>query len=300
MEIPRCFCGQTGDAEFGEPNARYVPKTLSPILRYNTISCGIIPQPVGEKKFGRAPVLFGDRLMTWFSSHIYAEPTQSVIGTFSVHPAASKGIYLLTNPIEHDWAYPQSRHELPENGLLVVREVCNPAKDDVPFNPEKYESRWHGDKTISWDNFVGPNDIEVILPSVLPVRLGVKVDVEFKTRSYPPTPLLRFLKHLNLTTHTAITYYHHETAANHYYEQEFAWVFDEEDKVYVRYGSSQILQHTFSGSEYLPPIDSRNHGYSCVLGVVLARYGITLKFLGYFAPHTRNFDWDKYRLSSQR
>jgi hypothetical protein len=234
--------------------------------------------------------------VTWFTSQIYAEPTRPITAALSAHRAGSKGIYLLKNPIEHEWAYPQSKHELPENGLLVVREVCNPVRDDVPFNPEKYEARWHGDEAISWDDFVGPNNIEVILPSVLPVRLGDKVDFEFKTRSYPPTPLLRFLKHLNLTTHTAITYYHHETAANRYYEQEFAWVFDEEDKVCVRYGFDRVLQYTLKGNEYLSPIDSRNYGYSRVLGVVLERYGITLRFLRYFAPHTRDFSWNKYRV----
>jgi hypothetical protein len=231
--------------------------------------------------------------MTWFASQIYAEPTPKVIAILSTYPTLSRGLYLLKGPLHHNW--PNSnyvRHTFPADGLLVVREVCNPDQCKNPHT-DRVEVDFHRENAISWANIDGPGEIDVILPLELPAQAGDKIITMNPTPSYPPKTLLRFLKHINMLTNTVITYYHHETYANWQYEQEFAWVFDTEDRVLVRYGNQYILQYTTSGASRI----TLDRNARSVLWLVLKPYGLVLPS-DYFAPHTRDFDWSRYKLQS--
>lgn len=209
----------------------------------------------------------------------------------------SKGMYLLTDVDGHQWLYPKGRHGMPPNGLLVVREVCNPETDNKPYNPNVYESSWHGNSAIPWADLTGPQEIDIILPPVIPARSASQVTfdiLESSKRAYPPIEFLRYLKHLSRLTGSSITYYHHESGGNGIYEQEFAWTFGNEDKVYVLYGYDYILEYSNEVTKQLPSLV--NGIRQSALMVVLRQYGLKLP-THYFAPHTRNFNWNKYRIS---
>ncbi len=70
-------------------------------------------------------------------------------------------------------------------------------------------------------------------------------------------------------------------------DEEAAWVFAETDLVY-RYQSRTETRETDASGQRLI--------HSGVLSLALAHHGIYLPSSGYFAPHTRGFDWKCRRL----
>jgi hypothetical protein len=239
-----------------------------------------------------------EKPVTWFASQIYAEPTQSIASALASHPVLSKGLYLLKGSFDHEWPIPRYRHGLPEKGLLVVREVCNPESDNDPFNNNRYEALWHGDAAISWAELDGPLETTIILPPVIPARFQDRVTynlTESSKRAYPPVKFLRFLKNLSMNSKTPLTYYHHESGAGWSYEQEFAWLFGTEDRVYVSYAYDHILEYSVGGTKQLPATVGGNT--RSILMLILHHFGLDLP-MTYFAPHTRDFTWNKFKLSN--
>ena len=100
--------------------------------------------------------------MTWFASHIYAEPTPAVISMLSAHPVLAKGLYLLNGKLYHKWptewqGRSKVRHGWPRNGILVAREICNPDTSKSPQSMKGHEAPWHHDAAISWTEISGSN-----------------------------------------------------------------------------------------------------------------------------------------------
>ncbi|MCC7450441.1 MAG: hypothetical protein IT324_23685 [Anaerolineae bacterium] len=146
--------------------------------------------------------------MTWSASHIYAEPKPSVISAFCSIDALSDGLYLVKDLAGHEWWHDENRHNIPVNGLLIVRELSSSADQSDETD------------VVFWDDIVGPLTINIIsLPAIPPW-------------GFPPVEFLRFLKWVSDTTDTTITYYHCAMWGG-LVDSEFAWIFDREDKVYV-------------------------------------------------------------------
>jgi len=225
--------------------------------------------------------------MTWFASQIFANPTQKVLDIFSSQPVLSKGLFLLQGTLNHKWSMPQwDEHGFPPNGLLVVREVCNPKRQENPIT-KRIEVDWHGENAISWADFKSPAGIDVIFP---PTLLPGHYQKYGSLPSYQPTSFLRFLKHFSTLTNTTVTYYHHETYSMREYDVEFAWIFGVQDLVLVL-DNGHILQHTEKDTTTIT-VDKYARS---VLMLVLKNYDLSLRS-DYFAPHTRDFDWSRYKL----
>jgi hypothetical protein len=228
--------------------------------------------------------------MTWYASHIYAEPNPTVVSALSRHPVLSKGLYLVNSLKGHQWES-KPHHGLPRKGLLVGRELCAPRTE---------EAEWHQrrDSSISWEEITGPTGIDIILPEYLPVSEFGRLYHDHGQAAYPPIAFLRFLKHLHETTNTTVSFYHHFSAAEQAVQQEFAWVFGEEELVYVRHGERSI--HLYSRAQMsTTPYEVTQLAHTGVLVLILKHHRLNLP-TGYFALHTRHFDWEKYRLTAAR
>lgn len=219
--------------------------------------------------------------MTWSASHIYAEPKPSVISAFCFVDALSDGLYLVKDFAGHEWWHDENRHNIPVNGLLIVRELSSSADQSDEAD------------VVFWDDVACPSNTNIInLPGVPPY-------------GFPPAAFLRFLKWVSDTTDTTITYYHCEMWGG-LVDNEFAWIFDREDKVYVlnTLGYAQdnnpdvkipdlqylksVIEYTETGQKIIPD--------ESLLALTLRPYGINLSHTGYFALHTRSFDWKRYKL----
>lgn len=223
--------------------------------------------------------------MVWYASQIFAKPSSEVRATFAAHPTLSRGMYLV-NHLEGESA----KHELPPNGLLVVREVCAPGSA---------EAEYHGPDALSWDGVSGSAEAEVLRLSQLPYASNGKIYYDNpRWGIHPPLPFLRYLKEVSARTDTVISFYHHFSGAEKTTIQELAWVFDKQDCVYAQhiprfYG---ITRFTATETTELPrgtePADK--YGYT-VLQRVLRHFGLDLPS-SYFALHTRMFGWANYKV----
>lgn len=102
----------------------------------------------------------------------------------------------------------------------------------------------------------------------------------------PPVGLLRFLGDLHDTCHVPVTYYACRMWGGDV-EEEAAWIFAGTDLVY-RYRSPTETRETDARGQRIIQ--------SGVLPLALAHHGLSLAPSGYFAPHTRGFDWKGRRL----
>lgn len=216
--------------------------------------------------------------MTWFANYIFAEPKPSVISEFCNVPEVSNGLYLVKNLDSFKWFDPSVRHGLPPGGFLVGREICN---------PEASAAEWHDDEIIAWHSFAGPEHIRVIEPRGVISREVDKVERAHLNEVLPPIEFLRFLKSISLNTGSVVGFYSCATWGGAI-EEEFAWVFDKEDKIYRFRDERTILEFGEDGS--------RKMMNGMVLNLLLSHFGLELPSR-YFALCTRSFNWEKYKIN---
>lgn len=233
--------------------------------------------------------------MVWYASQIFAQPKPEVRSIFAANLVLSKGMYLLNHLEGHRWpegvfAKFDRPHGLPTEGLLVVREVC--AANSI-------EADYHGSEALMWDSLTGPSEAPVLRLSSFPYASNGNIYYDNpRFGIHPPLPLLKFLKAISTQTGAVISFYHHYSGAEKTTIQELAWVFDQQDCVYVQHIPEfyQITRFTATEAVELPRSEAfaDKHGYT-VLQRVLNHFGLELPS-GYFAPHTREFGWAKYKV----
>lgn len=216
--------------------------------------------------------------MTWFANSIFAEPKPAVIASLCTSPEMAQGLYLVKDLADFQWFDPQVRHGLPAEGLLVGREVCDLGSP---------AARWHADKAISWHALVGPATVPVLQPEVILSSPALAdSDLALLQEVFPPIEFLRYLKWLNLTSQSLVSYYACATWGGEV-EVEFAWVFTEMDRLYIFRDHETVLVYGAKHSVEVVP--------GTVLNLVLRHYGIDLPSQ-YFALCTRAFEWNLYRI----
>jgi hypothetical protein len=231
-------------------------------------------------------------LMVWYASQIYAQPTPDVRALFAAHLTLSQGMYLLNHLEGHQWpegdfARYWFPHGLPTEGLLVVRELCAPGT---------MEFDWHKPRAsaLSWEDVIGPSNMRVLRLNHLPSAEVGKIFFDSAWAGvHPPSPFLKFLKDVSRTTGTVISFYHHASRAEKTALQELAWVFGEDECVYAG------LTPDYGKVTKFTPIGATEFGTTrdrkTVLQYVLGHFGLELPST-YFAPHTRDFVWEQYKL----
>lgn len=204
--------------------------------------------------------------MTWYASQIYAQPTARE--ALEAQPALANALFDL-------------------DGLLVAREVYAPDTDVF---------RWCRGAAESWESLRSTFDAPILSLATLPSASNGKVFYDSKWGGiHPPGHFLRLLKQISHDTGSVVSYYFHASGAERSADQEFAWVFGTEpDCLYVAHvpEAYRVTRHTADSVEEVPRSDKRP---LTVLMCVLRHFGLDLPSSD-FAPHTRDFDWERRRL----
>lgn len=212
--------------------------------------------------------------MTWYASQILASGAPHVVEEVRRLPVLADNLFRVANPLKYDWSRPDVAHEMPEEGLLFVRPICE---------PDDFMEDWVDEPFISATAFAGLELPELaIQPSVISQHDGR--DVAFME---PFVDALRTAKLLSQRTGSAVAFYYCFFWGG-YPEIEFSWVFGQSERALIRIDSNENVLLDFHGGG----VEQRNED---VLVEVLKELGCPLPS-PYFAPHTRGFTWDEYRV----
>jgi hypothetical protein len=190
------------------------------------------------------------------------------------------------------------RNEYPQDGIIVIREICDPNKAQDDHD----EARVHQENNapiISWWKLKGMQDIEVIYPSSIPTLAFGQIYINHENNPPPPLEFLRFLKGLSLAYHISVAFYHKYSAyEDELAKAEYAWFFGKRDSVYVRHvdGTYNITQYMF-GSEPKKVENSEYDSYSQpIFHLVMKGFGATIRRPTNRRQYFYKFNWDDYRI----
>lgn len=204
--------------------------------------------------------------MTWYANRIYLNATPEVLVRLRAEPPLVGHVFLLTGTLPASWQSDAGAVALPEGGLVVVKEVCQPGDPSGWYPP---------DAVVSWHALRGSPDINIIDGA----HIG-DIDEDQK----PPAAFLRFLKGIHTAMGVPVTYYCGRMWGGSF-DGEFAWAFAEREVVYARLSETQTVELERDGRRVVQ---------GEVLMLALAHHGVHLP-TPYFAPHTREFDWASRR-----
>lgn len=186
--------------------------------------------------------------------------------------------YRLHGPLEHAWHRPEVAHGLPETGLIVVRPVC--ALDE--------DTEWYGEPVLDWGSLrataTSPFD-----PAAVAQACGVN------GAFLPPQNFLSFLQTLATRVDATLLFYSCSMWGGDT-ESEYAFVFGRSPSAIVALpqdrdedGCPRVM--VLEGAQQTPT----THG---VLSIAFSALDFQIP-TPFFAPHTRGFPWQKYRLGRE-
>jgi len=219
--------------------------------------------------------------MTWYAYHLFAESSPALLEQLLANPVLSKGVYWVRNLADYPWHDPKVKHELPPNGLFVVRPIGNPSSHYA----ESYK-----DHIISWFDIYGQETTELnISPNLLQ-----QDNPDYDLTAYPPQAFLRYVKQLSNDNKSTLAFYYCEMWGGDT-DLEFAWVFKSGEE--IAYSGVEFRGFPNSIKEYRQ--NGKNierKGY--VLADTLSHFSIDLP-TPFFALHTRAFPWVSFKVESQ-
>jgi len=227
--------------------------------------------------------------MAYQTSHIYAQPKEELLVYLKAHPLLSLGLYHLRKGLI---GFVKDIKKGPKAGLVVIRELCDPAES----SDEAQTHRHYHAPILSWLELQGSPDLPVIPPPPIPTLAFGEIYRNHKTNLAPPFNFLCFLKHMSITYETSIAFYHHYTAyEDRLADAEYAWVFAEQDILYVRHVGERYrtVQYTIDGQSTV--IHSKCTHDQPILHEVMRRFGVTLSPPAY-RPYFYSLKWDKYKV----
>lgn len=205
--------------------------------------------------------------MTWFAHHLFCTPNKELLKIISKDSALFNQAYLIDDITDFSWPDSQKKHELPEDGLLVLR-----------FGKEvNQNTNW--DHNRSYRVEISPAEVQKDYP-------------DFNLSNYPQISFLNWIKGLNQATESPLAYYYCEMWAGDV-ELEYAWVFSKIERVFTFTSFHQGIHKLNEYTKGTSPINK--HGD--VLVETMTHFGIKLP-TSYFALHTRSFPWSNYKLET--
>lgn len=217
--------------------------------------------------------------MTWYASQIMTLGTPAVISTVKRSSLLSDHAFHVTNPLDHKWHTPEVMHNVPPEGLVFIRPICDPA-DHI--------AEWYDHDILSWEQFEHADGCEVELgPQAIARRRP-----EWTTSLFPAVEVLRVAKKLSAVTSTPVAFYYCFCWGGDV-EVEYAWIFGNSERVLIR--SKKDGSQSVNGFLEF----TCDHELECDEDVLVR----TLQSLScalptpFFAPHARGFPWHLHRLS---
>ena len=226
--------------------------------------------------------------MAYYTSHIYAQPKGELLVYLKAHPLLSPGLYRLHKSL---LGGVKDIRRCPKEGLVVIREVCDPTEKSEEADSHQF---YHA-PIVSWLELHGPSDLPVIPPPPIPTLAFGEIYRNHKTNLAPPFGFLCFLKYMSITYETLIAFYHHYTAyEDRLADAEYAWVFAEQDILYVRHVGEpyRTVQYTVDGQSTVTHSEYTKD--QPILYEVMRRFGLTLSPPAY-RPYFYSLKWDKYK-----
>lgn len=223
-------------------------------------------------------VIWQEAHVTWYASQIMTTGAPSILAAIKRNPLFTDHVFRVGNPIHHDWHTREVEHSVPDDGLVFIRPICDPA-DHI--------AEWHGDDLLSWERFRDASGEEVILTA----HSIAKRRTELVATGFTSADVLRVAKKLSTDANVPVAFYYCFCWGGDV-EVEYAWIFDGSERVLIRQ------------TEAVPPAVNRLLEIDVNTETVhdddvLVR---TLRSLScdlptpFFAPHTRGFPWDQHRL----
>jgi len=229
--------------------------------------------------------------LTWYAHHIFAAPAAlpSLVAEFSdrvfhvrdlaEYKQTKREVFALMLPSSTSPGGPVERDvvegpEVPEHGLVVVRELAD---------PDSHATKWFGDDAVSWLGHGTPD------PAVLaPARVLGDGD---SGALAPPEALLGLLRGISRATRSPVSLCCVGTWGGDL-EYAFAWVFDggwNTDHVYRSVANRRV--HAWNAAA---PAEPRTIVDGDVLTLTLIHHGLLLAD-GIFELHKRSFPWERHR-----
>src|SRR5690348_13167203 len=128
--------------------------------------------------------------MAFYTSHIYVEANERLLTALKANPILSEGLFHLHGIYPPD-IYTKYKTVFPTNGLIVIREVCDPSQLQSDHDEAKVHQINH-EPILSWWELKGPTNLEVIMPFVIPTLTFGKIYINDKHNPHPPREFLQF------------------------------------------------------------------------------------------------------------
>jgi hypothetical protein len=229
--------------------------------------------------------------LTWYAHHVFASPAALVplaaefpgrvfhVRDLAEYRATHREVFAHLLPSSTSPGGPIERDvvegpKVPEDGLVVVRELCN---------PDSHATEWFGDDAVSWIGHGTPH------PAVLAPSRVLGDDVYWA----PPEALLGLLRALSRATRSPVSLCCVGTWGGDI-DHAFAWVFDgrwDADYAYHLAGPARVVARNAAA-----PDDPRTIVDGDVLTLTLVHHGVLLTDGGIFELHKRAFPWERHRV----
>ena len=232
--------------------------------------------------------------MPQYTSHIYAKPTRDLLSFLRSHPLLSPGLFYIRK-LDSGNTKDIARNGLPEDGLIVIREVCDPRKPKGSHDEaQTHENR--GAPVLSWWDLQGPQDIPVIAARSIPTLAFGKISDKHEVNLPPPVEFLRFLKDLSMNYEDTISFYHHYTAyEDRLADSEYAWIFGKLDFLYIRHVHEPYMTVLYSIDDEPQVVHYMHTDDQPILQFVMQEFGVTLSSASY-RTYFHDFNWNNHKV----
>jgi hypothetical protein len=234
--------------------------------------------------------------MAFYTSHIYIEANEQLLAVLKADPMLSGCLFYLHGVYPSD-IETKDKTVFPKNGLVVMREVCDPSQLRSDHDEAKVHQNNH-DPILSWWKLKGPTHLEVLTPSAIPTLAFGIIYFNDQHNPHPPREFLQYLKHLSLTQNISVAFYHHYSAyEDELAKSEYAWIFGKEDIVLIRHVDEPYKTVQFGVGIEPETINTDRASYSQpILKFVMNKLGASFYRSDDRRPYFHNFQWDDYRV----
>jgi hypothetical protein len=209
--------------------------------------------------------------MTWYADEIILRASTTALEVVGASSHWAPFAYHIQSLDEHEWGRQEQRHGLPEGGLLVIRPVCAHLSHRV---------EWYEAATLDWATPPFEPRAEELLDTTITQRLSKYLHEE--AEAIPPLQLRKAVASLAALLNQPVLYYGCGM-----------WGGDIDYEYSLVYEPTESAIFTRSQLQAADP-DTENYAEDS-LRAGLRKIGLDLPTV-YFAPHTRGYPWQMYKL----
>jgi hypothetical protein len=204
--------------------------------------------------------------MTWYADEILTVASTVAVNWAATSPFADFA-YVLPPLDDSCWHYPMQPQEIPKDGLLVIRPIGSGSSNNAD---------WYGMPLLDWSRFQ-----ETAPPDTNHSEVDRVLSAYLDEDSIPPPSFRRFLCKLSRILNQPMIYYACAMWGGEI-DYEYSLIYSPDESI--------VTTNSWLSPEVKGESDSLRAGLQA-LGVHLPS--------SYFAPHTRSFPWEMYRIDKK-